>query len=87
MACLSVNKLTLSLRGFSEAEAEQRWIAAIAAGLPGALHVKRRRSWVGTSAFELGGDDVVRENLMFKSFESHSQQTDAETNASSNRIA
>lgn len=86
MACLSVNKLTLSLRGFSEAEAKQGQ-AAIASppATPHRLKLKRRRSWIGTSTFEIG-DDYVPESLAFNSYEMHSQQTKTGSSASSKTL-
>jgi len=77
MACMAVNKMTLSLRGYSEPQAAQT--ASTADGLPpnSQPQLKRRRSWIGTSTFEIGADHIQEseESLDFNSFELQTQQT------------
>jgi len=83
MACLSANKMTLSLRAFSEPVhvSEPRHVAK----LPGTPRLKRRRSWIGTSTFEIG-DTYVPEIVPFNSFEMRSQQIKTGSSASSKTL-
>ncbi|KLO10211.1 hypothetical protein SCHPADRAFT_530209 [Schizopora paradoxa] len=84
MACLSVNKMTISLRSFSEREEERRKIADVA----GIAHRRRRRSWIGTSNFEVGDEDSSygsESNFELTSvFEIYSHQMKSNSTSSSN---
>jgi len=72
LACMSVNRMTLSLRSYGEPQAVQTdtmpWNAQ--------PRFNRRRSWIGTSTFEIGAGHV-QDSLPvdFDSFELQSQQT------------
>lgn len=58
LTCLSVNRLTLSLRAFT-ADGEGETTGAYPSGMAfGGRSMKRRRSWIGTSTFEVSGDDT-----------------------------
>jgi len=76
LACLSVNKLTLSLRQFYNKEDLEcinvtTSTAAYAAGGGGGSGTRagRRRSWIGTSTFEVTAGDFVHDRSV-PSFES-----------------
>ncbi|KLO16826.1 hypothetical protein SCHPADRAFT_937534 [Schizopora paradoxa] len=68
MTCVSVNRLTLSLRAFYEIRefetADDTHVTTIDIGRRG---LKRRRSWIGTSTFEL-----TKDSQFFSSSESRS---------------
>jgi len=70
VTCMAVNRMTLSLRSYGEPQAAQ------ADGLPSNTQLRRnrRRSWIGTSTFEIGAGHV-QDSLDFNSFELQSQQT------------
>ena len=51
LACLSANKLTLSLRAYGEAPVAKMFNPSDP--LPPSPRLRRRRSWVGTSTFEI----------------------------------
>jgi len=77
MACLAVNKMTLSLRGYSEPVSAQT--ATMGEDLPslpssGRPQLKRRRSWIGTSTFEIGAGHV-QDSFDLDSYELSAQQT------------
>lgn len=78
--------MTLSLRSFSEREEERRKIADVA----GIAHHKRRRSWIGTSNFEVGDEDSsygFESNFELTSvFEIYSHQMKTSTTTSSNSM-
>ncbi|KLO13202.1 hypothetical protein SCHPADRAFT_928690 [Schizopora paradoxa] len=85
LTCLSVNRLTLSLRAFT-ADGEGETTGAYPSGLAfGGRSLKRRRSWIGTSTFEVSDEDTyvsrgVNSRLESRqestTFELHNRQTD-----------
>jgi len=55
MTCISVNRLTLSLRQFYCADVSDASKPGYAIDVP---RMNRRRSWIGTSTFEVTGENV-----------------------------
>ncbi|KLO07855.1 hypothetical protein SCHPADRAFT_894327 [Schizopora paradoxa] len=77
LACVSVNRLTLSLRGFSEQEAAEQLRTRSGAGplaLEQSPRLRRRRSWIGTSTFEIGSR-LAEDTMDFNSFALYSRDT------------
>jgi len=66
VACLSANKMTFSLRVFNEPA--HVYEPSQLAELPWTPRLKRRRSWIGTSTFEIG-NNYIPETVAFDSFE------------------
>lgn len=77
MTCVSVNRLTLSLRAFYETREFETIVMShnTVEITVGGRHMKRRRSWIGTSTFESIGDSRVQngsgENRGASEFELH----------------
>jgi len=60
MTCLSVSRLTLSLRAFTGTDEVDSTINSVSNVRFGRPSTKRRRSWIGTSTFEITEDSNVQ---------------------------
>ncbi|KLO12997.1 hypothetical protein SCHPADRAFT_890385 [Schizopora paradoxa] len=78
LTCVSINRLTLSLKSFSEREKEERLRMTQGVNmLAGDEHprFKRRASWIGTSTFEIGSRQVGESTTNFTSIALYSRDS------------